>query len=270
LIYKDLMPRPERLWTSSFPLPGGLRQAGGKTFSACLRRLLSASAVLLLSSNAVASAQQQMQQAVARYMHQQLQAEAQRQGWHGLRHSLELGKVSTQQTLPPCHQALRVQGPGNAAVLARQRLQVTCNDSPSWTLSVQVQANVSLPMVQATSLIERGAVLQANQLKLSDVPLEKNQRGFYQDIHQVLGQAAKRRIRAGQTLSPALLSAAAVVRRGQQVSIRASHDGIQASTQGQALADGRVGEVIRVRNLASEKVIEAKVLEPGVVSSTFN
>jgi len=53
------------------------------------------------------------------------------------------------------------------------------------------------------------------------------------------------------------------------VKIVASHDGIEASTNGEALADGQPGEVIRVRNVRSGKVIDAKVVEEGVVTSTF-
>lgn len=53
------------------------------------------------------------------------------------------------------------------------------------------------------------------------------------------------------------------------MTIIASQDGISASATGEALANGRAGEVIRVRNLGSQKVIEAQVVEEGVVTSTF-
>jgi flagella basal body P-ring formation protein FlgA len=59
------------------------------------------------------------------------------------------------------------------------------------------------------------------------------------------------------------------VRRGEPVKMIANNDGIEASASGEALADGQPGDVIRVRNTRSGKVIEAKVLEPGVVTSTF-
>jgi flagella basal body P-ring formation protein FlgA len=85
----------------------------------------------------------------------------------------------------------------------------------------------------------------------------------------VVGLSAKRRIREGQQLTPALLTGAVLVKRGQQVVIQANQDGIQAKAVGEALANGQLGDVIRVRNLGSEKVIEAKVIEAGVVSSTF-
>ena len=70
-------------------------------------------------------------------------------------------------------------------------------------------------------------------------------------------------------LSPGLLTRPTLVKRGQRVKILASHDGIQASTLGEALENGQRDAVIRIRNLSSEKTIEAKVLEAGVVSSTF-
>jgi len=53
------------------------------------------------------------------------------------------------------------------------------------------------------------------------------------------------------------------------VKVVASNEGIEASTSGEALGDGQPGDVIRVRNTRSGKVIDAKVIEPGVVSSTF-
>ncbi|MNJ71858.1 flagellar basal body P-ring biosynthesis protein FlgA [compost metagenome] len=59
------------------------------------------------------------------------------------------------------------------------------------------------------------------------------------------------------------------MRRGQQVKILASHDGINAATLGEALENGGQDAVIRVKNLSSGKTIEGKVLEAGVVTSTF-
>ena len=51
--------------------------------------------------------------------------------------------------------------------------------------------------------------------------------------------------------------------------MQAQHGAIQANTEGEALADGRKGDVIRVKNVASGKVIDAQVTGIGVVSSTF-
>src|SRR5690606_32545004 len=99
--------------------------------------------------------------------------------------------------------------------------------------------------------------------------ISRARRGFYSRVEDVAGSLAARRIRTNQLLTPALVASLPAVRRGETVKIVASRDGIEASTDGEALSDGQVGELIRVRNISSDKVIDAKVIEPGVVSSTF-
>ncbi len=99
--------------------------------------------------------------------------------------------------------------------------------------------------------------------------MARHDRGYFGRIEQVVGKTAKRRIRAGQTLTADLLDAPLWVRRGQSVTIVARQDGIEASTLGEALANGREGDVVRVRNRSSEKVIDAQVIGDGVVTSTW-
>ncbi|MGP9823365.1 flagellar basal body P-ring formation chaperone FlgA [Ectopseudomonas khazarica] len=212
----------------------------------------------------------QIDQTIAAHMQQRLAEEARRQAWHGQRHSLDISLLGNAEQLPACTQALQLSASSDdPSPLSRQRLQLSCADAPGWTLTALVQASVFLPTVHAARVIERGQTITRDHLQLQEVNIGKASRGFYADVDEVVGQGAKRRIRAGQLIAPNLLSAPLLVRRGQQVSIVASQDGISASATGEALANGREGEVIRVRNLGSQKVIEAQVVEEGVVTSTF-
>ncbi|GLK90257.1 hypothetical protein GCM10017655_33190 [Pseudomonas turukhanskensis] len=126
-----------------------------------------------------------------------------------------------------------------------------------------------MPVVFAAVVLERGQGITAADVQLQPVNIAKASRGYFNQVEQVVGLSAKRRVREGQMLSPALLTGAVLVKRGQQVEIRATQDGIQARAVGEALANGQLGDVIRVKNLGSEKTIDAKVIEPGVVTSTF-
>lgn len=187
-----------------------------------------------------------------------------------MRFSHDSTHLNSSTQLNACRQPLSISASGdNPSVLARQRLEVSCADQPGWTVMVSSQANVFLPAAFASQVIERGQSIRAEQVRLQELNIGKAPRGFFNDLNAVVGQGAKRRIRANQLLSPGLLTRPTLVRRGQRVKIVASHDGIQASTQGEALENGQQDQVIRVRNLSSEKTIDAKVLEAGVVSSTF-
>jgi len=245
-----------------------MRRVGGSAFSA-LRPLLLAAGLLpgLLHAAAV---EEQIDQALERHFTQAVASEAAAQGWQGTRFSHTSTPLNSTANLPTCTQAPVVSRVDDSpSLLARQRLEVRCPDQPGWTVAVSSQASIFLPAVFSSRAIERGQTITAEQLTLQELDVGKAARGFFTDTEEVVGMGAKRRIRANQALSPGLLAMPLLVRRGQQVKILASHDGIEASTMGEALENGRLKAVIRVRNLSSGKTIEAKVLKVGVVTSTF-
>lgn len=242
----------------------------GKTFSALASVLFLFCALTVDLAHAQADAAGQIDQAIATHMQQKLAEEAKRQAWQGQRHSLNVTLLNSAERLPTCTQALSVAvSSDDPSPLSRQRLDVSCADASGWSVTALVQASVFLPVVHAARVIERGQTISAEQLQLQEVNIGKAPRGFYNSFDEVVGQGAKRRVRAGQLIAPNLLTTPLLIRRGQQVTIVASQDGISASATGEALANGREGEVIRVRNLGSQKVIEAQVVEEGVVTSTF-
>lgn len=241
------------------------RKGSGKAASACF---LVALLLATISSQTRADATGQVRLAVEQHLRVMLEGQAARQGWQGMQLRYEVSVPASSTTLEQCLGTLQIQATGDApSAMDRQQLHVSCPDG--WSLNATGQAHVFLPVVHAEGIIDRGQTLTANDLKLQRINIAKARRGYYNRIEEVAGLAAKRRIRAGQTITPALLEQAMAVRRGQPVKIVASHDGIEASTSGEALADGQPGDVIRVRNMGSGKVIDAKVLGSGVVTSTF-
>lgn len=251
------------------PLPPSRarRSGSGKGLSACF---VAALLLLTLPAQAQADASGQIRQAAENHLRTMLEQQAQRQGWQGMQLRYEINIPTSAANLPACSTTPKVQATGDApSAMERQQLKVRCAEAPGWSVNATGQAHVFLPAVHAEGLINRGQTLTANDLKLQRINIAKARRGYYNRLDEVIGLTAKRRIRAGQTITPALLEQSMAVRRGQPVKIIASHDGIEASTSGEALSDGQPGDVIRVRNVRSEKVIDAKVLEAGVVTSTF-
>jgi flagellar basal body P-ring formation protein FlgA len=59
--------------------------------------------------------------------------------------------------------------------------------------------------------------------------------------------------------------AAPLVHRGERVQLSARIGAVIAQVEAEALQDGRLGEVIRVRNLHSGRVQQGRVLRPGQV-----
>lgn len=270
LIYKVFTRSTDDFRVALLPHRSAAWRKSGKAFSAWASTLFLLALLPLSAAHGETDAASQIDQAVTVHMQQKLAEEAKRQAWKGMRHSLNITLLNSAERLPACAQALSVTvASDDPSPLSRQRLDLSCADTPGWSVTALVQASVFLPAVHAARVIERGQTIAAEQLQLQEVNVGRATRGFYNNLDEVVGQGAKRRVRAGQLIAPNLLTAPLLIRRGQQVTIIASQDGISASATGEAMANGREGEVIRVRNLGSQKVIEAQVVEEGVVTSTF-
>lgn len=213
------------------------------------------------------STAQQIDQAVVQHLQQLMNAEAKRNGWQGMRLSVSSKALTNLQQVAPCPGPVNISGSNSRS--ARQQLTLECKGTRGWPVKVSSELQVFLPVVISSSVINRGDTIQANMLKREEQDITRNLRGFYHRTEQVAGMSAKRRIRANQLLSPDLIDQPLLVRRGEKVKIVAQRDGISASMSGQAMANGGKDDVIRVKNLTSNKIIEAKVLETGLVTSTF-
>lgn len=212
----------------------------------------------------------QIDQAVAQHLAQHLAAQAQSENWQGMRFTQKLFALPADAPTTACKLPLKVRTTdSNPSAVGRQRLELLCSTQPGWSLGVTVQTSVFVQAVVAAQVLERGRVITANMLEQQEVNVGKNSRGVFSRIEEVAGLSARRRIRSQQLLKQDMLVSPWLVRRGERVSMIARHGEIQAVTQGEALEDGRKGQVIRVKNLASGTIIDAQVTEPGTVSSTF-
>lgn len=80
---------------------------------------------------------------------------------------------------------------------------------------------------------------------------------------QVVGQAARKPLRAGRPVGLSEVRAPILVAKGSLVTVRVSMPGIELSTTAKAIEQGTQGDVIRVLNLASNRVVQAVVTGPG-------
>jgi len=83
------------------------------------------------------------------------------------------------------------------------------------------------------------------------------------DADQVIGQAAKRPLRAGAVVQARDVGAAQVIKAGDIVTVTYEADGVSLSLQGKAMAAAGVGETLAVQNTNSKKVVQTRVTGPG-------
>ena len=264
--------------SAPFPHNDQRGKTGGSSFSPyppASQRVILACGVWLIGlvgisvgASASANLQQQIEEATAAHLQEVVGKEAKAHGWKGWRLDLATRLPSSAAKKAPCSGKVSVSG-GSFAHKGRQELSAKCHSNPNWTIPIRTEMKVYLPVVTSKTVINRGDTINRSQIQLQENEITRNLRGFYHRLDQVAGMGAARRIRVNQILSPDLIDQPQLIKRGDKIKITAQRDGISASMPGEALEKGSKGDVIRVKNLSSGKTIEAKVVEAGVVTSTF-
>jgi flagella basal body P-ring formation protein FlgA len=83
------------------------------------------------------------------------------------------------------------------------------------------------------------------------------------DADTVIGQAAKRPLRAGAVVQARDVGVAQVIKSGDLVTVTYDADGVSLSMQGKAMGSAGVGETLAVQNPVSKKVVQTVVTGPG-------
>ncbi len=143
---------------------------------------------------------------------------------------------------------------------------VECNDDKPWKLFITTTFNIYGQVVYAANTIARGHTIQHHDLQIKEEVINKFYYPGYNKVEDVVGMIAKRSIRQGSTIQANLLQAPKLVRRGDDVVIMASTQGIMIKMRGTAMQDGELGQQISVKNKQSERIIKAKVAESGLVN----
>ena len=127
--------------------------------------------------------------------------------------------------------------------------------------SLAMQANISVyrDAVVAIAPIPANSVIGRADVELRRIDISTARGATYESIDRVVGMATVAYLQAGSVVTAKVLRQPLLVRRGDAVKLIASRPGFVIETTGVAQQDGRLGEVIRVLNPVSRKVVEAEV-----------
>ncbi|WP_162299961.1 flagellar basal body P-ring formation chaperone FlgA [Kineobactrum sediminis] len=177
--------------------------------------------------------------------------------------SATAGQLDSRLRLARCEQPLQAFAVAGDRLGGNTSVGVRCPGS--WKLYVPVKVEVLLRVLALKRPLERGSILTEADLGHVLVDTRRLAQGYFTSIAAVSGHTVKRSAASGTILTNALIEESAVISRGQRVSLSASGTGIAVQAPGQALADARMGERVRVKNLSSGKVVEGIVRGPGNV-----
>ncbi|SDE99386.1 flagellar basal body P-ring formation chaperone FlgA [Sporolituus thermophilus] len=129
------------------------------------------------------------------------------------------------------------------------------------TATVKLDIKLYREVLVAARPIAAREIITADSLRRERRDVGRLAPGYITDERQVLGLAARRALAPGAVITDSALTKPILIRRGQFIAIIARGGGIEAVAAGQALQDGAEGQVIRVQNIQSKKILSAQVLD---------
>ncbi|MBL1433318.1 MAG: flagella basal body P-ring formation protein FlgA [Gammaproteobacteria bacterium] len=182
---------------------------------------------------------------------------------------VELNQIDSRLSLQQCDQPLQTEVRGVGELRGRIAIAVKCSSPKAWKFYLGATVRQFGNIVVAKQGIPRGTVLSIPDVRLDYTELSQLRQGYYQNINDVVGMVAKRTLSADKAISPNAVNRKQLVNRGDKVTIRAILSGVEVRMVGEALADGANGERISVKNLNSNRIINAVVTSNGIVTVTL-
>ncbi|MEQ8660747.1 MAG: flagellar basal body P-ring formation chaperone FlgA [Gammaproteobacteria bacterium] len=178
---------------------------------------------------------------------------------------VSLGRLDPRLRLPRCGAPLAARFAHGGRSSGAMSVEVRCEGDQPWSLYVPVTIARYAEVVVAARPLARGHTVSAADLTTTRQRVDLARHDYLVDPASAVGQVTRRDVAAGQMLGANQLERPHLVRRGDQVVLSSANNAISVSVKGTALADGSVGERIRVRNLSSKRVVEGTVTAAGTV-----
>jgi len=176
------------------------------------------------------------------------------------------GQLDVRLRLSKCNKTLDHHLPQGRKVQGRIAVGVACNDGKNkWSIFVPVTITQYADIVVTSQPVSRGTPLESADLRVERRSLNNLHNGYIKSLKQAQGTILKTSLPAGAVITPNQIKRQYAIKRGQTVNILAKSRVIAVRSKGKALANARIGEKIKVKNLATDKIVEGTVSYNGSI-----
>jgi flagella basal body P-ring formation protein FlgA len=113
--------------------------------------------------------------------------------------------------------------------------------------------------------IQRGEIITRQHLAIEKREVSNLREDFATQLEQVENKQITRQLNTGTILSLRNLAEPKLIKRGDNVVISTAKPDFSIRMNGVAMMDGIKGQLIKVKNQNSGRIINATVIEPGLV-----
>lgn len=133
--------------------------------------------------------------------------------------------------------------------------------------TVQLEAYADI-LVAKRDLAARERISEAD-VQLENRRLEKPLASYLRSVEKLRGAVLVKNVASETELTTADIAAGYVVKTGDLVSIVGTSGKLQISIKGEARTNGRIGDRVSVKNPESGTILQATVVDEGLVKINF-
>jgi len=169
---------------------------------------------------------------------------------------IEITPIDPRVIIKPCDQPLTVNIPKNYTS-RNINVKISCENSNPWQMFLSAKISTIIPIVIAKNYISKGSILDSSNIYIVKRDSFKIRGEYFSDLAALINNKAVTSIAKGKTITKKNIC---LVCKGENVTIVASAKNFAIQTDGIALSNGTLGQVIQVKNKRSKRTITAQII----------
>lgn len=137
-----------------------------------------------------------------------------------------------------------------------------------WLLYGKYEEVIDIPALLRT--MQRGEVIGKDDIQWVSYPARRLRRSTMMHEQVMVGKQLKRRVIAGRPVYRKDVMSPLLIERGDTVSLIYRNSHMEIKTSGRAMDNGAEGEIVRIKNEDSGKIITAQVQANGELIVNYN
>ncbi|MBT3203469.1 MAG: flagellar basal body P-ring formation protein FlgA [Gammaproteobacteria bacterium] len=177
-----------------------------------------------------------------------------------------LSLLDKRLNLKPCAQSLDIKFTRSQKVMGNTSLTIRCKAPVNWQIHLPVRIDIYDDIAVTKTPLIKGQSIDAKSIHFRKKKITDLHQGYFRKIDSLDRLQAKRNLSSNSILNSANVAAKHLVTSGQTVTILLKINGLQIKSTGLALQSASLGQLVKVRNKQSNKIIEGTVSSEGQVS----
>lgn len=184
-------------------------------------------------------------------------------------YEVSLTPLDSRLNLPQCAEPLEAFTSNGLIKAGRMTIGIRCNVEKKWSIFTSAIIKIYQMVVVLSQPIQRGEIFTRQHLAIEKREVSNLRDDFVTQIEQIENKQATRQLNTGTIISPRNLAEPKLIKRGDKVVISTAKPEFSIRMNGIAMMDGAKGQLITVKNQNSGRIINATVIEPGLVSVNY-